>query len=321
MRVHATVPDPALRPSVLAQGHCRGVMGYGGRDVPAVDLLAACGLGQLPLDGPLQAVLVQAGGGLVAFLVEQVIDVVRVDAAAVVPVPALALAQPGCVAGALPLSALSPELVARLGDGAPQFLVLSAQALQDDEHMAGLGSTCSGERQAAGAARLGSRRAPQRRMLTYELDGEGGGEAATPIEQIVEILAFESEASVLAGGDALLGLQLHRGHAIPVMCLSQLQGRAPRPTAPGTRVLVVDCAHGRLGFAVPRLRSIEAAEWSDAAASGEPATGTRSLARVDDGGSSRMVRVLDLQHLAARLSASRAAQVLAPAEPAALAAA
>lgn len=310
MQVHATVPGVQLRPSPLAQGHCRGVMSHLGRDVPAVDPLALCGLGRLDLANPLQAVLLPAGGGLVALLVDQVIDVVRVDPRAVLPVPALALPQPELVAGALPTSALAPELVERLGDSARQFLVLQAQALQTHEHLAGLGSTCRGGADGGAnsgpntglPAAQGAALAGQRRFITFEL----GAETATPIEQIVEILPYEQQAEALAGEGALLGLQLHRGRAIPVMCLSQLQGRTRPPVTSAASVLVVECDGSPLGFAVPQLRSIEMADWPGGADSSVPATGTRGLARLGSGVQQRMMRVLDLQRLAGELQAGNA---------------
>ncbi len=299
MQVHATVPGVQLRPSPLAQGHCRGVMPYLGRDVPAVDALALCGLGRLDPAQPLQAVLLPAGGGLVALLAEQVIDVVRVGPRAVLPVPALALPQPELVAGALPLSELTTDLVQRLRESAGPFLVLQAQALQTHEHLAGLGSTCKGGADAGLSAAQGAALTGQRRFITFEL----GAETATPIEQVVEILPYEQQADALAGEGALLGLQLHRGRAIPVMCLSRLQGRVRPPVTSAASVLVVESGGSPLGFAVPGLRSIETAHWPGGADGAGPATGTRCLARLGSGAQQRMMQVLDLQRLAGELQA------------------
>lgn len=311
MGVHTTLAHPQVRPSPLAMGHCRGVIEHGGA-VPLVDLLALCGLGRSDLSGAFQAFLVRSGDGLVAFAVDAVIDVVRVADAAVVPVPRFALPCPALFAGALPMTALPPEVAERAGAPAQQFLVLDAQALKVHADVAGLAATSrpqggDGARSlalsASGAANASASGRPLRNLLTYML----AGETATPIEQISEILPYQAETSAFGSGGALQGMVMNRGRSIPLLCLSQLHGLPPPRHGADASVLVVASDGEHLGFIVPQLRSIEPGEWpvvdgppGQAAAAGGPLD-TRNLARLAQASGQRLLPVLDLHALARRL--------------------
>ena len=317
MGVHATLSHTQVQPSALAMGHCRGVIDHAGGKLPLVDLLSLCGMGRTDLSGAFQAFIVRLETGLVAFAVDEVVDVVRVPDAAVVPVPRFAVPHPALFAGALPMAALSAEVVARARTPAQQFLMLDAQALKAHADVAGLAATgmpavaggtpAAGTADApAGAAGLDAGLAAagaalaRRHMLTYAL----AGETATPIEQVAEILAYADEGAVFADGGTLLGMVMNRGRSIPVLCLSRLTGATPPPPGASVSVLVVHSAGEHIGFAVPQLRSIEPADWPLAADArgGAPHAGgpldTRNLARVRSGGPDRLLPVLDLLALA-----------------------
>ena len=95
LAVHATLAQPVVQPSPLARGMCRGTIEHAGMRVPAVDVHALCGLGPLPAELCQQAFVVAWPAGHVAFLVTEVVDVVRLPEEALLPVPAFALPQPG----------------------------------------------------------------------------------------------------------------------------------------------------------------------------------------------------------------------------------
>ncbi|MEK8048954.1 chemotaxis protein CheW [Ideonella sp. DXS22W] len=326
MAVHATLSAPVIERSVLAMGACRGVVPYQGERVPVVDLLEHLGLGRLPEGGMRELLLLHCGPGLVGLLMERVIDVVGVARDAVVPVPAFALPRPALFSGALPLDALPAALRDELrgAGGAAQCLVLDDTGLRQDEPLCALASTQTPVGQAQAAAVVGAlglttggdgALAARRAMVTFEL----AGEAAVPIEQLAEILPYRTADAAASpagtGGGALVGLVVDRGRSIPVLDLPRLA--AVGQLAPGidASVLVVQAGEAWLGFAVPRLRAIEPADWEPSLPShglGEADALThtlrsRTLAQVGQGAEQRMLRVLDLGAIAQALQSQRLA--------------
>ncbi len=329
MAVHATLAAPVLERSVLAMGACRGVVNYLGDRVPVVDLLAHTGLGRLADGAPRELLLLRSRSGLVGLLVERVVDVVGVARGATVAVPAFALPRPALFAGALPLSAL-PEAMARLlsqQHGVAQCLELEGAALHDDEALCALASTQHGA--AAGPAAPGDVTTTligRRAMVTFDL----AGEAAVPIEQLAEILPLRTDGQPgamgalgalvpgeagRAGDSAVMGLVVDRGRSIPVLSLPRLAAAGDLPMGAAASVLVVQSGDDWVGFAVPRLRAIEAADWepllpAHGVGDADALTHTlrsRTLAQVGQGAEQRMLRVLDLAGIARALREGRLA--------------
>jgi len=309
MIVHATVSDPAVAPSVLAMGHCRGVMQHAGVSVPALDLQSLCGLGPLHLGTDFHAFVVSLPQGMVAFLVSEVVDVERAMPHDLIPVPAFALPRTELFSGALPMSALSADVAERSGQAGGQYLMLDGQALlqcAEVQSMAQANTQVVGQSSelqsfASGMSQVSGRRS----MLTYALSGE----TATPLEQVSEILAYSRSVSIFQSNGPLLGFMVNRGHSIPVLCLSRLSGGAAAEVTPAASVLVVASQGELIGFAVPQLKSIEPADWEPelpdlAAGSGRGAQG-RKLALVGAGQAERMLPVLDLRQMAEQVRASR----------------
>ena len=313
MAVHATLPAPQILPSVLAQGGgaCVGVLEHAGEEVPVVDLLSLCRLGRLPQGGVgCPAFLVRLESGLVAMLIERVLDVVRVGPDEVLPVPAFALPRQDLFDGALAVHGLPQDVRALLSPTTHQFLVLRPEGLLAEPSLQALAASVrpvaalGGGRRADSAQRLAAG-VGQRAMVTYEL----GREVATPIGQIREILPFGCELASFEIGGAMLGLVAHRGRSIPVLCLSRLHGLPPPAVTPAVSVLVVE-AEGdeQIGFAVPMLRSIEPADWEpalpamgDARDALAQAVHSRQLAQVGEAEVRRMLQVVDLQRIARAL--------------------
>jgi purine-binding chemotaxis protein CheW len=132
MAVHATLSDPRVEPSLLATGHCRGVIPYGGSFVPALDLLSWSGLGELAEDAWRQAFVVRLDAGMVAFLVEAVVDIVPIQPQQVIALPRFALPRPELFAGALSRQALPGHDIEHDRRHAAQYLVLASDALCTD---------------------------------------------------------------------------------------------------------------------------------------------------------------------------------------------
>ncbi len=303
LAVHATLPDPRIQASPLARGHCRGVVDHGGMLVPAVDLQSLCGLGAMPA-GPCQAFMVAWPEGMVAFLVTAVLDVVLVPHDAGLPVPPFALPRADLMHLALSLDELAPARMADLGLQGAQFLLLDTDALMRCEEVCNLAQANARQSGVSGDARSfvkGVVRTDglQRAMLTYSLNHE----TATPLEQVQEILPYSSSVSIFRSNGPLLGFTMHRGQSIPVLCLSRLSGgTSPTEVTPAASILIVKSDDELVGFAVPHLKSIEAANWEpEVPRMGQAAEGAaqaRKLARVGTGAEERMLPVIDLAQMA-----------------------
>jgi purine-binding chemotaxis protein CheW len=101
-----------------------------------------------------------------------------------------------------------------------------------------------------------------RKFLTYTV----GMEAATPLEQITEILPYPERAIALDSGGPLLGVFTHRKLSVPLLSLPALLGMAVELDAVTARVLLVDAPGGDLiGFVVPALHAIEDSIWEESA--------------------------------------------------------
>lgn len=312
--VDTTVSNPTLEPSALAMGDCRGIFHHAGADVAAVDLLALSGLGKLDLTAGMQALLVSLEVGRVALLVSEVIDVTRTTGDDWLPLPAFALAQHGLFAGALDASMLAPTARKTGHDSASgQVLLLCNEHLKTSPALLGLAQATHpvGNDNRTGAA-VKTTRAAQRAMVTFDIFGE----TAAPIEQIIEILPYAADEAPFEDRGALRGLVVNRGRSIPLVCLRQLMSGQHTAWDRDTSILVVESGGEWLGLAVPRLHSIEAAEW-------EPVLPTRDRGRLDAvahvlrsgqlalvgaGATRRMLRVLNLLDLAQALRSQAQAQ-------------
>jgi purine-binding chemotaxis protein CheW len=292
--VHCTLSDPHVRDSVLAHGACRGVLDYAATEVPALDLLALCGIGSLAATGPRQAFVIKLDGGMVAFLVDAVMDIVPTTAADVIALPAFTLPRPQLFAGVLPASLLlGAKTQAQQGSVAPCLLLDSASLRLDNEvlALASVGSQVTAGGPPAGRAdAVGT----ERTMLTYDLDVE----TATPLDQVSEILPYAPASSIFPEDNPMLGVMVNRGRSIPVICLGRLHaGQALARTASAS-VLVVESEGELVGFVVAGLKAIEPSLWQPELQHAGMAGGSRRLALVGDGLHERMLPVLDLQQLA-----------------------
>jgi purine-binding chemotaxis protein CheW len=332
MAVHSTLANPDLGAPAVAVEVCRGSLEYTGQRIPAVDLLALCGLGRLDTDRPIHAFVMQLDAGFVAFLVDEVIDVVRTRADQITGLATYALPEPGLFKGALPAAAVAAVFTA-LADHTDattsQYLLFDTAALAGSAIVSALAGTntplvpsaaahgevtaqplpAGSESQSSGPAQAGGRNANPT-MITFDL----GSECATPMSQILEILAYEPASAVFASDGPLIGLVVNRGRSIPVFCLRRLAGLQSLDPGPDTRVLIVEAAGECTGFVVPHVRAIEPSHWNPIL----PATGprardagaqlreARTVALVGSGTAKRMLRVFDLEGVAKSLRGPQA---------------
>ena len=314
MSVHSTLANPPITPPNIAMGACRGSIEYLGQRIAAVDLYAFCGFGNLGPRANVHAFVVQLDTGYVAFLVDEVMDVVRIAPTDVVALASYALPEPGLFSGSLPSANVVPAFTApadRAKAAVSQYLVLDTAGLLASAPLLELArmnlkiedesDTAHGARAHAAAARGGAlggvpSTTKSRTVLTFDL----AGEVAVPLEQVAEILPYETASGVFSIGGALIGLMINRGQSIPLFCLQRLANFPPASPTAQTRVLVVQSGEDYVGFVVPRVRSIVPASWNPklpthAAPNISPYfANSRTLALVGEGEDERMLRVIDL---------------------------
>ena len=313
--VHSTFANPEILPSALAMGPCRGTIEHAGVRIPAVDLLALMGLGELQAAQPVHAFVLRSGDGLVAMLVDEVMDVVQARRDTIVHLSTFAMPQPALFEGALPRAAVLAVFDSRSMAGASpaisQYMVINVAALGSTPVVAALASanlSHDGGKSDLAVVREGEHTASAR---TSVLAFEAVGECVAPLEQIVEILPFVPDAEIFTNEGPLVGFVINRGRSIPLFCLRRLAaGTATMPSAE-SRVLVVQNGAECLGFVVERVISIESAEWpsapqSNARAEQGAALDLRSLAKVGPIGAERLRPALDMQALVMRLLAAAA---------------
>ncbi|WP_432534265.1 chemotaxis protein CheW [Kineococcus arenarius] len=303
--VHTTLAGAAPRPSVLDSDVCRGVRDYGDREVAVVDLLTVLGLGHLPAGElePGAGLVLDLGRGYVVLALSAVLDIVEVDAGAILPVPAFSTHRPDLVSGMVEAE--------RFG----QCLVLDGEVLRADADLRAYGSVNTSTVQpvtgAAGAGTSGTGasgtgaggsgppidRGPS--YLTYSL----GVDVCSPLDQVVEILPFPATWTPTGVGSEVLGIVLHRSGAVPVLCTATLLGREPAVPGPATCLLLVRADGEQVGFAVEALRSIDPLSWRERSGAGArtPLESLHSAPLVRVGGSERLLPEVDLVALARRV--------------------
>jgi purine-binding chemotaxis protein CheW len=283
--VYATVSDPQLQASPLARGACRGVMRYGASDVPMLDLMDCCGMGEQRADQSLQGFLLRHDDGLVGLLVEQVVDVLSIDPAEVVALPAHVLPRGTLFAGTLALA--EPAVPAH---AAGQYLVLDGQALAGEEALSNLARASQPE----GSCSRGASQAaadPGRVMVIYEAVGE----VATPLMQVTEILPYPAEHVLFEHLGPLLGVMTHRGRSVPIYCLRRVLGAEALLDAVPAAVLLVEDDGETAAFVVQRLLDIVTGAWEPSLPGhGTPGASARPLVQVNQGQRQRMLPMVDL---------------------------
>ena len=311
--IHTTIPVGTLTPSVLTGGPCIGVVEHAGVEVPVVDPLQLLGLPPLAPEDVDAGVVVDLGHGLVVLAVSELVRL-RSTRDAVLPVPPHAVARTSLLRG-----------MAEHEDGT--CMVLDGDALRADARLTALAAMNNPASVAGPAAPpasgTGAHLAPSGAAhavpaagaahLTYSV----GAHVASPLHQVAEILAFPTSLTPTAA-PGVLGLLVHRGNVVPVVCLPTLVGRASPVRPASACLLLVEVDGERVGFAVDELGEIRPLAWSDPDPAVRPMSGAAERVLhesplVQVAGDTRMVPALDLHELARRV---RAAATEGDADPA-----
>lgn len=317
MAVYTTLSDPVIEKSAMAMGSCRGVIEYASNKIPTLDLLQVCGLGRLDPNTSIQAFIILLPQGMVAFLVNKVIDVVRIYPSEIIDAPGYALPRPSLFNGVLPKSALPETSTKQESILASQLLVLSSSALKNDPQIVALADVITLDRAITRQPKTPTTESgiesteKKRNMITYLL----GSETASPFEQIREILPFTHDIPIFEQTGPMLGMIVVRGRSIPVVCLSRLVTDHPAQISPTASVLVVEIDNEAMGFAIPTLKSIELVQWEPElphfGGAGHSdlmhAIHSNKLAQIGTGKAIRMLPVLDLEKIARAFRAQQLA--------------
>jgi purine-binding chemotaxis protein CheW len=294
--VHSVIPELLVKSSPLDGPSVRGVVRLGDHEVPVIDPLAFLGLGSLPVGGAERGVALNFERGLIVLSVSDVVRIVPAPSDHVLPLPESGLPASGYLEGILSYPGSDPYL---LLDGA------SVRSSEELDTLAALGLPVGGSEPNKLFQPEDEREDDQdgtvlkvvRKYLTYN----AGTEVATPLAYVTEILSYPDDLIPITAGGAVQGVFIHRGTAIPLVCLPTLIGRGQPPDRDGARVLLVESSKGYVGFAVPALRAIEESVWEQPA-QGEPQMhsllGTSPLVEVGDGEQTRMLPNVDLRAVA-----------------------
>lgn len=310
--VHSTVLNPEVHASALAGGYCRGSIDVAGVQVAAIDLAAFCGMAWGTPTARRQAFVVRYADGLLAFLVDEITDVIPASPRAALPLPHTALPRPELFAGVLPAEALQDHATT---EGGSFYLLLDGDRLVALPELMRYASLNTGSSSASAANPThtdntgDATSGPLGRVLTFDL---GGAHAATPIEHVSEIVPWAAGTALFDDAGPALGLMVNRGRVIPTYSLAALLGRPLAAPLPDASVLVVSHGPQAVGFTVPRLIGIEDVHWMpqedrqrfEASQPGDSeGTTPDRLARVlvADAQGQRMLNLLDLLQMARRL--------------------
>jgi len=309
--VHTILPRVRVRNSPLKHGSCRGVTDFGGAEIPVFDPLALTGLGVLSGEDT-EGVAVRFREGVVVMMLTEVLELIPASAARRYAVPTVQVPGRRYVQNVLRVP------------GRGDFLTLAMQEILEHDDLKalsrlnnpatggtdGLPTQRSGQdtEETEGSALAGGT------YLTFQ-PASVGRDLAAPLDQVVEILPFPEQYSVVqAGEENVLGLFTHRETVVPLFRLAGLLGMMD--DQPPAYVLVVSAGDepgpdGRdrvVGLVVHALRAIERSVWEDPAIpdiaddpvpSLEEALGWRRMIRLAPIGTSDEPRMLPRANLSA----------------------
>ncbi|PPC77433.1 hypothetical protein C4K68_10090 [Pokkaliibacter plantistimulans] len=305
--VHSTLLDPQLAPTDFASGYHLGDIDHQGHPLPAIDLARLCRIDSNSC-APKQAFLLRYASGLVAFLVDEILDVVHIPSRPLIKVPAGAFPCGDLFAELIPAQSMANADHLQCSGTDGYIIALNSERLLHNSTIDGLARVGTAVREARGDQHPEQQQGQPAgvQMLIYDV----GFEVATDLQQIQEILPWQDSALLFNAVGHACGMVLSRGRAIPTYDLAQLLGATVSPAPAQRCVLVIIQQHNCIGFIVPRLISIEQAQWRrqvhapgmNPALHAQPSLSNPwHTSRVPAGNGWRLISSLDLQLLAQAL--------------------
>lgn len=286
--VHSTIPTPHLQPSPADGPTCLGVTPVAGFDVAVADVLTLLQLGELRGSALECGLVLDLPAGQVVLGVSSMIGLQDVSDENVVPLPAMA--------------SPCPELLTHVADvpGVGPCLLIDGERLLAESTIVSLSriatetGTISEDGGAAGTQVSAVTAGP------LHLSYTAGVPLASELSQVVEVLAYPDDFVRSTGAPGVLGFVVHRGVAVPVLCLAEVIGREPPEYGAASRLLLLDVDGDSLAFAVTGLHAILPLSWVDASPSRAASSSSilRSCQLVQLATMSGLLPVLDLHALA-----------------------
>ncbi|MFG6465995.1 chemotaxis protein CheW [Roseateles sp. BYS87W] len=269
MSVFTTVPEAEVRANALTSELCSGVIDHQGRQVPVLDTLQALGLGRQAPATRVSCLLLSDGqGGMVALRLDRVRDITAVPRNSIAPMPEMAVLDAGMFSGVYRCPERGQHLVIE-----PAGL-FAHPWIQGLAKTAQIGSAAPGQRPPAGlglpgslasAGRAAPGKPPGSALAASQQDSfllfSAGQPYACRLKLISEIIRYPGKMVSLEGRGELLGLHMHQGRAVPMLCLSRILGHAAPTDIEQVRVLLVERSGQMLGLAVQSISAIETAAW------------------------------------------------------------
>ncbi|MCW1382795.1 chemotaxis protein CheW [Novosphingobium sp. KCTC 2891] len=281
--VDASVPVTRLLPPAADEPLWVGMLPYNGRRIPVIDTLMLLGLGSLGRPAQCASVVMRLPEGrLVAFAIDAVSDMRRVQEADILPLQRFAIGEPGLLRGLYRADGAHLLLDDAALAAHPRLLMM-AQIGEDSE-------TTQAE-------------AAQRRdMQPFLVAALRGERYAIPLSQVDEIIPAPDETIDLdthhpSQPQALIA---HRGHGVPLLDLAAWLGSAGEPK-PARFVVLASHDGDRMGFLLDELVAVERVRLQVLAGRGDAADAHRLPAatiRLQDGAS---CQVLDLAAIVAKV--------------------
>lgn len=246
--VHSTIPAPALAASVVDGPTCLGTTAVAGADVAVADVLALLGLGTLAGSPMACGLVLDLPDGQVVLGVSEMVGLHDVGEERIVALP--------------PSAAPVPALLHQVADveGVGACLLVDGAGLRSCADVTALSrvTTVSKDPSTAAVARsAGAGAGPPH--LAYR----AGTDLATLLSQVVEVLGFPEHLVRSSAIPAVLGLVLHRGVAVPVLCLATVLGRQAPEYGVASRLLLVHVGDAPVAWAVSGLHAILPLVWHD----------------------------------------------------------
>lgn len=247
--VYSTVLNPQILPMDVQNDYLVGAISFQQVKIPAIDFLAWCRLQSRVKHQINQAFVVQLAEGFVALLVEEILDVIDMPVSELAALPPMSLPAQDKFKGLLNAKQLNLASTDATND-IDYLIEIDASKLHQDNELTAIAKTTA-QQQAKTHTNISGGD-----LLIFE----AGSELCVPLQQIVEILPWQSQQVWQQDAESGCGLMLYRDYAICIFHLSRLFNLVvAEDTCQQMIVLVVEQNGLRYGFAVEKLTSIEKA--------------------------------------------------------------
>lgn len=303
--VESTLANPEIKPGEGCGGAYCGNLEYRGEWIPVVELLSHLGIrGHHSHATERQAFVVRGADGPVAFLIDQVMDLVPIQPQQLVALNSGHGRHPRVLTHTWMNTTSQPERRSQ------QFFILDAMALSSAPELVNIIALMKRvnqeqNRSAHGSGRMSDEVQEDHRLIVFRMQHAH----ATPIGSIQEVLPYHRSLEIFDREKPLRGWLTHKGRVLDIIDLGHALGMGRQMLDDNSSILVVEHAGRQVGFAVTQLLSIESATWQPSL----PVLGearcqrshllgeSQTLIEVQLDGQSQLIEMLDLPAIAGQL--------------------